>query len=89
MPLNTPIPELMPSELLVAMTSIDSNNGDSIADITAMDSSCTNQSMVVMAPIEANNNETLVINDSNVHYVLDNSTIGRVSYIVKKENKIE
>lgn len=74
MPLNTS----MPSELLVAMTSIDCGTGDSLADISSIDASCNNQSMVVM---EANINEALVINDNNVQYVVNGSPVSKVSHL--------
>ncbi|KAK6624675.1 hypothetical protein RUM44_011534 [Polyplax serrata] len=71
---NVPLNTSMPSELLVAMTSIDCGTGDSLADISSIDASCNNQSMVVM---EANINEALVINDNNVQYVVNGSPVSK------------
>lgn len=61
----------MPSELLVAMTSIDSGTGDSLTDVTSMDTTPVNDSLVDLNIVETNNNDSLVVNDSSVQFVLD------------------
>lgn len=84
-PLNTNLPELMSSELLVDMTTLDSANSDSLADVSAIDSSCNNQSLVLMTPTEANNNDTVVISDNSIQYVLDSSPckVRNSRYLIK------
>ncbi|KAL0278988.1 UNVERIFIED_CONTAM: hypothetical protein PYX00_000644 [Menopon gallinae] len=76
-PLTTQLSELMPSELLVAMTSIDSGNGDSLADVTAMDTPPVNDALVDLSIVETNNNDALVVNDSSVQFVLDSQPQGK------------
>ena len=81
-PLNTSLPELMPSELLVAMTSIDCVNSDSLADISSSTDSSSNQSTVLMTTQEANNNETFFITDNLVQCVLGNTDVSKVLIIL-------
>ena len=81
-PLNTSLPELMPSELLVAMTSIDCVNSDSLADISSSTDSSSNQSTVLMTSQEANNNETFFITDNLVQCVLGNTDVSKVLIIL-------
>lgn len=69
-PLTAHLPELMPSELLVAMTAIDSTNNESLVDINCIETSSNSESLVEMSP---NTSEALIINDASVRLIINDA----------------
>lgn len=72
--LSAQLPELTSSEILVAMTSLDSANNESLVDMTGLESSSNSESLVDMSSIEGTSSEGLVMNETNLRLVCDSQT---------------